>query len=315
MFKKLNSKTLIIVFGVLLLLVVLLKVVQHSKGDRNFNAKFFEVDTAKVSAIIIKPRGSKDEVHLVRNGREWNLEKKGKTYRVEKNSVQPLLYELVNLKPDHLAAMDKTDWSQYQVTDTAATRVKVEQAGKVVADFFLGKFSFQQYQQTSYVRVNNDDNVYAVNGIPAMTFNKSADDFRNKLLVQINHVPDITKLDFAYPDSSFVMQKDNNSWVVNGEKLDSAKVATYLNSISSLYALEFVDDAVTPGPLKFSLRIEGKNFQPVELKAYEADAANRYAITSNMNPDGKFSGLKGDLAKRIFVGKDNFKAASKIKKK
>jgi hypothetical protein len=76
-----------------------------------------------------------------------------------------------------------------------------------------------------------------------------------------------------------------------------------------------VDDAVTPGPLKFSLRIEGKNFQPVELKAYEADAANRYAITSNMNPDGKFSGLKGDLAKRIFVGKDNFKAASKIKKK
>ena len=134
-------------------------------------------------------------------------------------------------------------------------------------------------------------------------------------MIQINHVLDITKLDFTYPDSSFVMQKDNNSWSINGEALDSSKVATYLNSLSSLYGSEFVDDAVVPGPLKFSLRIEGKNFQPVELKAYSADVANQYIITSSMNVEGKFSGLKGDLTKRIFVGKDNFKVAPKGKKK
>lgn len=315
MFKKLNSKTLIIVFAVLLVLVVLMKVVQHSKGDRNFSAKFFEVDTAKVSSFMIKPHGSKEEVHLVRNGKAWDLVKKNKTYRIEKNSVQPLLYELLNLKPDHLAGMDKSEWAQYQVTDSAATRVKVEQDGKVVADFFLGKFSFQQYQQTTYVRINNDDNVYAVSGIPAMTFNKSADDFRNKLMVQINHVPDVTKLDFSYPDSSFVMQKENNSWTINGAKLDSAKVATYLTTLSSLYASEFVDDDVVPGALKLSLKIEGKNVQPIELKAFAADAANQYVVTSNMNPEGKFSGVKGDLAKRIFVGQAGFKDTAKSKKK
>jgi hypothetical protein len=314
MFKKLNFKTLIIVFGILLVLVVLMKVVQHSKGERNFSAKFFEVDTAKINAIIIRPHGSKEEVHIVRNGKEWNLVKKNRTYRAEKNSVQTLLYELLNLKPDHLAAMDKSEWPQYQVTDTA-TRVRVEQEGKVVADFFLGKISFQQYQQTSYLRLNKDDNVYAVNGVPAMTFNRNADDFRNKIMVQINHVPDITKLSFAYPDSSFIMQKENNVWNVNGENLDSAKVASYLTTISSLYGSEFVDESVVPGSQKFSLRIEGKNLTPIELKAYSADAINQYVITSSMNPEGKFSGLKGDLAKKIFVGPSHFKATPKGKKK
>jgi len=311
MFKKFNFTTLIIVFGVLLALVVLMKVIQHSKGERNFTSKFFDVDTAKVSTILINPHGSREEVRIVRNGKDWDLIKKNKTYRAEKKAVQPLLYELLNLKPDHLAAMDKSDWVQYQVTDTGSTRVRVEQTGKVIADFRLGKVSFQQYQQTSYVRTSNDDNVYAVNGFPAMSFNRSADDFRNKSMIQINNPADIIRLVFTYPDSSFVMKKENNNWNINGEKVDSAKVAGYLSTLSSLYGSEFVDDAVLPGNQIFSIKIEGKNFQPVELKAFSADATNQYLVTSSLNSEGRFSGTKGELVKRTFVGPNHFKATAK----
>jgi hypothetical protein len=315
MFKKLSFKTLLFIFGGLLVLVVIMRLVQHSKGERNFKAKFFEVDTAKVSAIILKPRGEKEDIRIVRTGKSWNLESKGKTYKIEKNAVAQMLYELATMKPDHVAANDKSEWGTYEVTDSAASRVKVEEGGKQVADFLIGKVSFQQYQQTSYVRLPGEDDVYAVNGFLAMTFNRRADDLRDKSLVKINNPADITKLTFTYPDSSFSMLKDKDGWKINDVKMDSAKVASYLSTLSMINAQDFVSDAVPAGNQIFSLRVEGKNFQPVELKAASADTLNKYIITSNVNTDGRFSGAKGDLTSRIFVGANHFKVIAEKKKK
>ncbi|HEY4787453.1 MAG TPA: DUF4340 domain-containing protein [Bacteroidales bacterium] len=312
MFKKLNFKTLLILFGVLFVLVILMKVVQHSKGDRNFKATLFEVDTAKISSIIINPHGSKEEVKLLRTGREWTLVKKNnRTYKTEKGAVEGMLNELSRIKAEFVAGMDKSDWAQYQVTDTASTHVQVEQAGKTVADFYVGKVSFQQYQQTSYIRVNNDDHVYAVDGMLPFTFSRNADDYRNKTMVQVNSPSDISKLEFNYPDSSYVMFKDNNNWIINNTKADSTKAAEFINSIAYLSGSEFVDDSELSGNQVFSLKIEGKNFQPIELKAYQANAANQYVVTSSINSEGRFSGIKGDLVKHVFVGPDHFKATPK----
>lgn len=307
MFKKLNFKTLLIVFGCLLGLVVIVKVSQHSRGDRNFKARFFELDTAKISTISIVQHNNKDEFKFVRSGKTWNMVKKNKTFKLENNAVKYVIEELMNMKPDFVAAMEKSAWREYMVNDSMATHVTVEQAGKVVADFYVGKASFKQYSQTSYIRLADDDNVYAVNGMLAMTFNRQANDYRDKTMVRVDNPSALTRIAFNYPDSGFTLLKEKNGWTINGVKADSAKVAGYISSVSSLYGSDFADDAVVSGNPVFTVKMEGTNTKPVELKAYATDPANQYVVTSSMNTSDKFSGSKGDLVKRIFVGLSSFK--------
>jgi hypothetical protein len=307
MFKKLNFKTLVLIFGALLALVVIMQVVKHSRGESNFKEKLFTVDTAKVSTIILMPRHEKSEIRLVRNGKNWTMSVKGQNYKIEKNYAEDMLKTLPQMKPERVVATDKSEWANYQVTDTAPVRVKVLQGTKEVADFLVGKFSFvqAQYKSTTYVRLFNEYEVYAIDGFLSMIFNKSANDLRNKKLASVNQ-SDITRLTFTYPsDSSCVLTKEDKVWKINGLKADSAKTANYVSYISSATGEEFVDNIAPSGKPVFSVKIEGKNFNPIEIQAFAADAVNKYIITSNINPDGRFSGAK--LSQRIFMGPKEFK--------
>lgn len=307
MFKRFNFKTLSILFLVLLAIVVIIRVVHHSKGDRNFKASFFELDTAKVSSITILPHPLHEQVSLTKKGKTWILTKKNKQYAAEESAIRSILSELQNMKPEFLAATEKSDWPTYQLTDTGSTRVKVEQDGKLVADFLLGKVSFKQYEQTTFIRNSNETSIYAVNGLLGLVFNREADDFRNKTMVTINNTRDIRKVDFNYPDSSFTLLKDKDGWKINETLVDSIKVANYLSSMNSLVATDFVDDSVISGNQVFSVQITGDNFNPIVLKAFRVNTLDNFIVTSSMNAEGRFSGAHGDLAKRLFVGAGSFK--------
>src|SRR5512145_2891390 len=126
MFNKLNTKTLAIAFGALLVLVIAIQLFKGGKeSDRNFASQLFTVDTSKVSSIIITPKGNSDEIKLTRSGNTWTFQSKGKTYKPEKGIVGAMLNELLNIKADRVAATEKSEWSQYELTDTSSTRVKV----------------------------------------------------------------------------------------------------------------------------------------------------------------------------------------------
>jgi|ERR1035437_3355769 hypothetical protein len=311
MFKKLNFKTLVLIFGGLLAIVVIMQVVKHSSGDRNFKDKLFTVDTAKVSTIILIPRSEKSEIRLVRNGNSWTMAVKGKTYKIERGYVEDMLRILPQMKPERVVATEKSEWPDYQVTDTASVRVKAEQGNKVVADFLVGKFSYTQYKQTTFVRPFDENEVYAIDGFLAMIFNKSANDLRNKSLVNVNQ-SDITRLTFAYPaDSSCILTKIDKIWKINGEKADSAKVANYLSYISNASGDDFVDNLVPSGKPVLSVKIEGKNFNPIEINAFAVDTTHKYILISSINPDSKFSGAKYNLIQKIFLGPKQFKTVSK----
>jgi hypothetical protein len=219
-----------------------------------------------------------------------------------------MLNELMTIKADRVAATEKSEWSQYELTDTSSTRVKVEEGGKITADFRIGKFSFQQPNtMTTYIRLSDGDQVYAVNGFPGMTFNRNAGDLRDKTLVNLR-TDDITRITFAYPaDSSFVLIRDKNAWKINNKEwVDSTKTAEFLNSIANLSSYDLIDDNIKPGNEVFSVNIEGKNFKPVKLQAFEADTTVKYIVTSTYNTDARFDGKKGDLVNRVFVGKNKF---------
>ncbi|MDZ7744117.1 MAG: DUF4340 domain-containing protein [Bacteroidota bacterium] len=319
MFKKLNYKVLI------LLLLVLAGIYLISEfggsGYRTFKSQLVSLDTAKVDRIIIGNPAS-GKMILIRNTSGWQLEVGGKTYPVEASAMRSLLIPLANMKSEGVAAISEEKHEDLQVNDSGGVHLLAKQEDKTLADLYFGKLSYQQpstavapkaqamqqYQQQgkmiTYVRKGGEETVYAVEGFLRSTYGREVDDYRDKTLVKLNK-EDVTHIDFNYTGKgSFSLEKMDDAWMIDGAIADSAKTTSYLQKLGRQRAREFADDfdtrEVEPEAI---VKIEGNNFSPIILKAYPADTAREYVITSSMNPGAKFSGAKG-VYSRIFIDQE-----------
>jgi hypothetical protein len=321
MFKKINIKWLAVVFVLLLAVVVLVTLIDNKSTinqNRTFNSQLTDFDTSKVNSLIIYPKSKKEKIQLIKTGKDWNIAIGKKSYTAEENAVKGMLNSLFALKATRIAARYKSQWNEFEVSDSSATHVQLMADKKTVADIYIGKFSYKQpenanpYMQqrgtmTSYVRVAGDDEVYAVEGILAMAFNREANDFRNHTLIK-SQKENLTKLNFSSPGGSFNLIKKGKSWMVDGLIADSATVASYLSSVAWLSNSNFIDESlIESNSPDYELTIEGDNMpQPIKIKAFRADTANVYALNSSLNEGSYFSAKASGLMDKIFVDKSKF---------
>jgi len=315
MFRKISTSKLIILFIILFGLVLILQWWDSHKGERSFNSQIVRIDSAAVSTLIIYPKDkSAGEVKLFREGETWKMSAKNKIYQADVNYIKSVLAELKKLKAERIAATDKSKWKDYELNDTSCTHVIIKEGNSEVSDLFIGKFTFQQnnnpYQRgygsvTSYIRIKNDDRVYATEGMISMAFNRDVNMFRNKSLVS-GKKENWNKLTFIYPaDSSFTVEKQNNKWTLNGSAVDSTKLTNYLSTLESVSGSDFMDNAPLGGATIYKLKIEGAGLiQPVEISAAVADTLNRFVLSSTAN-EAKFS-CKNKFEQHIFVNKQTF---------
>ncbi|MBA7619086.1 hypothetical protein ES703_26418 [subsurface metagenome] len=322
MFSRMNIKWLAGIFLTLLLLAVIVVIKNNSQSainrNRSFNSQLTDFDTSKVTRLIIYPKSGNDLVELKKESEHWKIVVDGKDYNADHSAIKGMMTSLISLTATRIAAKDKDQWDTYEVSDSAATRVHVIADKKTVADVYLGKFSYQQpknpnpYMQqqgkmTSYVRIAGDNNVYAVDGIIAMSFSRQTNDFRNRTLIRSNK-EDWNRLTFHGPVEAFNLFKQGENWMIDGLVADSASVARYLSSLAWLSSSDFIDqsDKLGSDP-SYTLSIEGENMvAPVKVFAFGTDTSNKYAIVSSLNKDTYFSGSKSGLFDKIFVGKDHF---------
>lgn len=315
MFKKINFKTLVGIFAILLALVVIMSVYDSKKGERTFKSDLATIDTANVTSIIFYPKIEKKGIKLKKQNKAWSVSCNGKEYAADNKIIESFLNSLAVIKAERVAATEKDMWKDFEITDTAGTRVIVEVNNKKVIEFIVGKFSYKQIGQgfsiSSYIRLAGEKEVYSVQSQLSMLFNRDINSYRNKNIIKGN-AADFTKLTFLYPgDSSFVLKNENNKWTINGENADSVKVIGFLNTIANCSGYSFADEKVkisnTP---VYSLKAEGKNMPLTEINAFLSDSINKFIITSSINKDAHFISGNTKLAERIFEGKNKF-----IKKK
>lgn len=315
MLSKANVKILVIVFIALLVAVILIKR-QSKKQYSTFKSDLVELDTSKVTSIEYGVKGGELSNKISRENGTWKVYTGGYTGKADTTAVMKAMQQLLNLKSKRVAARGEDAWGDYQLHDTAATKVVIKQKGEDPIELYIGRFSYQQpqnpYQRrgtmTTFVRMDDDDKVHAIDGFLSMTFQEGASNFKNKMLAQMNK-PDISKIQFNYPaDSSFVLEKNEGEWFIDNTQADSASVAHYLGKISTLNSPNFINDfQVGNKQPQFTLKISGKNFNPVEIKAYPTgDSLDNYAVISSYNPGSFFSGTKSGLFERTFVAKSNF---------
>ena len=321
MFHKLNIKTLVIILIVLAAVILIIDMMGDK--ERSFRSEIVEVDTASVTAIHITIPKDQVEIILSKTGSssDWEVLSQGNKYPADVNVVKNILSQLNDLKAERVAATSKDKWDEYEVSDSAGTRVVLMDGKKKLADLYVGKFSYAQppqgsqqnpYQQqrgkmTSFVRLEDEKEVYAVDGFLKMSYQNDVNSYRNKTLVNVGK-NDISRLVFSYPDNeNFSLTKNNEQWLIGGQIADSASMVGYLNKLYRLTSSNFVDPStIKISDATYSLRIEGNNFTPIDLWAYPSDSITQYVITSSINPGAEFHGSKSKLFENIFVAETDF---------
>lgn len=322
MFKKLNSKVLIIILIVLAGIYYISTLTDNN--DRSFRDVIVAIDTARVTEIVVN--SSKDDLNikLTKTGNsDWEVASAGNKYPADKSIVKSILGQFSEMKPKRIAATVKNKWNDFEVSDSTGTNVILKDGNKELTNIYIGKFSYtqppqgaqqQQFQQqqqrgimTSFVRLADDDDVYAVEGFLKMSYQNDVNSYRNKSLANINK-DDISKLEFNYPDRKITLSKEENKWMMNGQPADSANTVKYLNKIYRLNSSNFVDQSTQKlSAATYKLSIEGNNFSPIEIQAFPAaDTTIKYVVTSSVNPGAEFDGSKAQLFEKVFVDETAF---------
>jgi hypothetical protein len=328
MFKKINNKILLLIFVVLAALVVYMLIDDNKKGERTFKSELFIVDSAKVDKITIYPKGkNKSEINLIKTGKSWEIKNNNKTFPADTMVIQNILQTLSNVKTIRVAGTDKSTWKEFEITDTSATRVVVEQDKEITADFRYGKISYSQNRQSqyyggnrnvsvnSYIRLAGDDKVYVVDGFFPMVFSNQVSQFRIKTVFRFDKNL-LTKLTFIYPgDSSFVLMRKENKWLMNEQPVDSAITESFINSLANTNNSDFADDLIHFPSVSHRLIIDGNNMNPIEVKGVADTLSKKYYLNSSFNSSVNFCSDNPYLFNNIFVSASKFKVKKDSDKK
>ena len=318
MFRKFSLKTLSLTFAALLVVVIITHFADSAKGVNTLKNVLFNVDTKDITSVFVYPKMLNGEkIELKKEGDDWMVLSNGKSYNGDADVIKGLINQVNGLKPMRLATRSKDNRAKFELTDSLSSKVELVKNGEVLASLYIGKFSYLQAKQnpmitqqnpyyqgprgtmTTYVRSDDHNEVYAIEGFLGSSINRNADAFRNKQLLKVNK-NNLSKISFTYPaDSSFTMVKNEDVWMCNGVKLDSTAVAGYLSKLTSLKGSSFTDKV--PGRFSHSIQIQDVQMHTSEIKAFlEGDEV---VLTSTQNPGSTFKENKDANFSKLFISK------------
>jgi hypothetical protein len=318
--KRFDNKRLTILLAGLTIVLSLTIIFKNPKEKATLKSKLVELDTSKVSKIILYPKISNGkEVEFNRSNNKWTVRQGNMISATQAGAVQNMFNEVMNMKPQSLAAVNESQWKDFELTDTLGTRVKfLDKKGNKLADLMIGKFDYSQADNpygsyggnsvkiTSYVRVYNEKEVFAVDGLLPFSFNMKFEDWRDKTFIRAGN-NDITTIRFTFPaDSSYTLTKKDSVWYTGAVKTDSSAVAGYLNSMKLLEGENFKDNYKPVVNPFFQLQIEGNNLLSISVKCYVGEGNSEYILNSSLNPEVYFSSKRDGIFDKLFKPKSFF---------
>lgn len=310
-----NNKYLLGIFVALLGMYFVSKMFS-TKTERSFKTELIAIDTSVVTKVVLHTKADKQEkVTLEKSGQEWTVTKGSKTTKAEAGAIGSLLNQMVLVKTKRIAAKNEAKWGDYEVDETNGNRVQIYAGNELLNDFVVGRFSFNQAARTAttFLRLSEAPDVYAVDGFLSMSFGQGYNAYRPKTVINIRP-EDITSIAWQKNGQTTTLAKNGNLWsTATGDPLDSTKVADYLKGISNSNGSKFVDDfdakSVAADQIQI-MTINGNNLlQPIVVTAYQTNSETEesYVIQSNQNPDAYFSSKAEEIFATLFKSVDALK--------
>lgn len=303
-----KNKILLMVFFALLAFLFLTKLFDKSNTKHSFDPNILEIDSNQISSIIIQPRGKNEVIKIYKESENWKLSKGELKVDCDENVLKSMLNGILELKAHRVASRKKSNWEKFELTDSLSTNVKLFENEKLLVDFRIGKFSFNQQAGSAiaYLRFSDEEICYAIDGFLAYAFLQDFNMYRDKTLLKLNK-NNLTKIDFTYPDSSYILEKINQNWNIENLNLDSSLVENYLNQLCNLNNSNF-EDEFKPNKTLFQINIEGQNMNPESIKCFAGLDSNQYIVATSQFPNKFIKSGKQGLFQQIFKGKSAFQS-------
>ncbi len=308
--KKKNNNSMYA--GILLLLVLIYAGIKLTDfaPEKNFDTGSLAIDTAKVAKLYISSQAEPGGVYVIKENGKWIVKNDSMQADADINTVYSMLAELANMSIESIVATSPDKWKDYEVTDSSATEVKVFDAdGNVIKDYYIGKFRFKRMETPygagtngtpyTFVRTKDNDEVYLVKGMLAITFNRNFNNLRNQMICKLVK-SQVNKIKFNMPaDSGYFLTKKDSAWLINGkDTADFSKTDSYLNSVAWLSDSHFDDKFKPENDAIYTVSFEGEKMAPVTIRIYQKDSLN-YVVNSSYNPNAFFVTLKEHLVNRL----------------
>jgi len=322
MSNRFNNKRQIYILSALLIILLVTVVIKIPRQKSTIREYLVSFDSSEVVKIAVTPRASAgNPFDFSKDNGNWMLKQGNITAKPAKNALKNIFSEILELKPQSLIATDKSQWKEYDLTDSLANRLQFyNKKDKPIADLMIGRISFRQVRNsnmqggnnvegTSYVRLSNDSRIYAVEGFLALSFSGKFDDWRDRSFIR-SKKEDILKIVFTCPgDSSFTLTNNGQRWTIGEQVADSVKVSDYLNKISYLDGEEFADGFKPISNPEYTIMVEGNNLLNFNVKCYPDQPSGTFYLNSSLNPDlyfmSKPDGIFGQIvkSKKYFLDK------------
>ncbi len=270
----------LIVFGVLLALVLLVKLLPEQREE--------------IAWSIPKLSDTLDRVEIVRKGATVVMEKKGDTWVI----TQPKLYELNSTafegvlqlfeKPigmDLKVPVKAEELARFDLTGDNAITLKLGAGGKELAAFVVGK----TVGTRTFVKPLAEDVAYRAKASLRWKLDKELDDWREKKLLPLER-EQITGLRLQGPAETVELSKTGDTWRISQPAelaADGSTVTALLSALASARAAAFADDVPADklgfGPQSYRITV-----------TYQAKAAEGAAPAAAPAPITlEFGGLAG----------------------
>lgn len=299
MMKKLSNRLLIVILVMLTALFAATRMFRNTAREGNFDKKVLALDTTGIDRITLV-RGNETPISLARTNGAWTVSDDNVTSNAEKARVTDLLAALANLTPERFVTRSAEKWENYEVASGNALEVKIFKGEKPLTGLMIGK----ETAGKTYVRSSDSPEVYAVNGRLRTTAGKDLDAWRDASFLRIER-DGIFRITFSYPaDSSFVIEKKNNAWMVDDRKADSTAIKQYLNRLRTKDHRQFADTFQPDRKPDVVVTFTGEK-NDVVIEAWNT-AYYEWVYRSSRHPGVFFLDSKMDLTRDILKGRSAF---------
>ncbi len=299
---KQSTRTLTLLLAGIVLVSVIMMVLSH-QSDRSYKRYVIKTNAEKISRFSITPSNGDSTFQVIKTKSGWVVPMPWGNVDASAFNVEKLLRYLDGgIASDRLVAKHPMQWADFGVSDSLATHVIAYRNNKEVANFYCGGFEFEPQTRRTwcYIRLADNGEVYSVDGILSMSLNRTQADFRNNDLLSVSP-KSISKIEVEQADSSYTIERNGNSLLMNGIACDSVKASKFIHQVSKLTTHLFADSARNQLKQPIAKASITANNNVVTITAYKVN--NEIVLESSANNGNLFSDER--LNQILFTKKQN----------
>ncbi|MBK8493273.1 MAG: DUF4340 domain-containing protein [Saprospirales bacterium] len=298
-----KRSTLILLFFLIALLFWGVRYFSQHR-DPIFETQLIAIDTAAVTMLSFSPGEAPDrEVLAKREGKTWIASLENRAVKAPFSTMDSLLASLVRIESHHIVGKGPDVWAACGLEPGEGTRIRIFQNEKLLEDFIIGRYDpIQDGEGYTYIRLSDDESVFAVQGNLKSKLWPGFEAFRSKNFLELDplKIQEI-RWEPSGEDSALVFHRQDTGWVFPGNALGMGpQLDSFLRHIQGLQGTAFADAF---DPVSNAQLLEGRiTFfatdweAPVEVSYYrDSTEVKAFIFYSTCNPDNFFGSDSSEL--------------------